>query len=123
MAKSQTPKKKNVKKIPTVIDARRKLIVYKPPPCPDGACVDCHAQHKPEEPHNPMSAHYQLSFHRKNGRWATWKDAIDHCLPNMKEWWINALKAKKAWNEPTKAQLETQRKFKSQKILKQDYFK
>jgi len=54
------------------------------PPKP-GVCQECAVDHKPGEPHNPGSMYYQYKFHGEHGRWPTWKDAIAHCEPELRE--------------------------------------
>lgn len=48
-------------------------------------CQECGLGHKPGEPHDPESLHYQLHFHTRNGRLPTWTDAMAHCLPDVRQ--------------------------------------
>lgn len=59
-----------------------------------GLCEVCGVKHEPESPHNAQSLFYQYNFYDKNGRWPTWKDAMEHCEPMMKGLWIEALMEK-----------------------------
>lgn len=62
-------------------------------PARPGTCEHCAVQHAPEMPHNQQSLFWQYSFYGKNGRWPTWVDAMAHCAPEMKEWWVKELSA------------------------------
>ena len=61
-------------------------------PAKKGTCPVCATKHEPEFPHNKDSIFYQMSFYQKNGRWPTWKDAMEHCTEEMKAAWKNELK-------------------------------
>lgn len=61
------------------------------PPAPN-VCQQCAMDHDPEFPHNQQSLFWKYWFYSENGRWPTWKDAMDHCSDQMKEHWIHALK-------------------------------
>lgn len=58
---------------------------------PPGCCAECAVKHEPTQPHNQQSLFYQYSFREKHGRWPTWKDAMEHCAPEVKAAWIAAL--------------------------------
>lgn len=60
---------------------------------PEGTCPECAVKHDPEQPHNKDSLAYQYKFYDKHGRWPTWKDAMEHCSDEVKEFWIQNLKA------------------------------
>lgn len=62
------------------------------PPKP-GTCAECAVAHAPEQPHNQESMFYQNNFYGKHGRWPTWKDALEHCSPEVKARWTLELKA------------------------------
>jgi hypothetical protein len=59
---------------------------------PPGTCPMCATKHDPELPHNQQSLTWQYKFYDQNGRWPTWKDAMDHCPDDIKTQWIEALK-------------------------------
>lgn len=61
---------------------------------PEGTCPVCVTAHDPKMPHNQQSLAYQYKFYDENGRWPTWKDAMEHCSEEMKEMWREALKEK-----------------------------
>lgn len=61
-------------------------------PAKEGTCPICAVNHEPGLPHNKDSMFYQMSFYRENGRWPTWKDAMEHCTEEMKSMWTNELK-------------------------------
>lgn len=54
-------------------------------------CQECATKHDPRMPHNQQSLFYQYDFYGKHGRWPTWKDAMEHCTPEMKAAWTKAL--------------------------------
>lgn len=59
-----------------------------------GKCQECAVEHDPVEPHNRDSMYYNVKFYNLHDRWPTWKDAMAHCTPEMKEAWIDALAEK-----------------------------
>lgn len=59
---------------------------------PEGTCPMCGINHPEGQPHNPQSLAYQYKFYDEHGRWPTWKDAMEHCADDVKEFWISALK-------------------------------
>lgn len=61
-------------------------------PAKEGTCPICATIHEPELPHNKDSLFYQMSFYQQNGRYPTWKDAMEHCSEEMKVAWTDALK-------------------------------
>lgn len=63
------------------------------PPHPD-LCQTCATKHSIEHAHNAESMYYQMIFKKKYGRWPTWKDAIAHCSPEIKNYWIKNLREK-----------------------------
>lgn len=60
------------------------------PPRP-GTCPECAVEHAPDMPHNKDSLYYQMKFRQKNGRFASWEDAMAHCSETMKAYWRQAL--------------------------------
>jgi predicted RNA-binding protein with PUA-like domain len=60
------------------------------PPKP-GVCQECASDHPEEYPHNQNSLYYQYKFFDENGRWPTWKDAMEHCDEETKLKWSEAL--------------------------------
>lgn len=69
-------------------------------PPPSGVCQQCGVNHPPEQPHDALSMHYQYWFYGKHGRWPTWKDAIQHCTPEVQACWEAELQKRKAWTAP-----------------------
>jgi hypothetical protein len=61
---------------------------------PDGTCPECAVAHDPAMPHNRDSLCYQYKFYDSHGRWPTWKDAMEHCTPEIQEFWTAALEEK-----------------------------
>jgi len=59
---------------------------------PEGICPICATKHEKVQPHNQQSLAYQYKFYDKHGRWPTWKDAMEHCPEEIKEFWISELK-------------------------------
>ncbi len=59
-----------------------------------GKCQQCAVDHTPEQAHNASSLHYQYWFRKQYDRWPTWKDAIEHCPPKIKEFWEKQLKSR-----------------------------
>lgn len=62
------------------------------PPSPD-KCQQCATKHIPEQAHNGDSLFYKYWFMKQYERWPTWKDAIEHCPPKIKEFWEKHLTA------------------------------
>jgi hypothetical protein len=60
-------------------------------PAPEGTCPECATPHEVGEPHNAQSLHYQYTFHKREGRWPTWADAMTHCSPETRETWTQGL--------------------------------
>lgn len=58
----------------------------------EGACPLCGVEHNPEFPHNKDSLTYQYKFYDEHGRWPTWKDAMEHCTDEMKQFWLEELR-------------------------------
>ncbi len=56
-----------------------------------GVCQVCGKDHSPDMPHDAQSLYYQYAFYAERKRWPNWKDAMEHCTPEMKELWIQAL--------------------------------
>ena len=56
-----------------------------------GTCPECGVKHDPEQPRNKDSLCYQYKFYDKNGRFPTWKDAMQHCPDAVKIFWIEEL--------------------------------
>ncbi len=63
------------------------------PPKP-GVCQECATDHEPYLPHNNQSLYYQYKFHRENGRFPTWDDAMAHCDEPIKKYTLEVLKEK-----------------------------
>lgn len=63
------------------------------PPAPD-KCQKCAVEHDDEMPHDQTSLHWQYWFYGQHGRWPTWNDALAHCIPEIKEQWIEGLKSR-----------------------------
>lgn len=61
---------------------------------PPGTCPMCAVKHDPGQPHNRDSLTYQYKFYDEHGRWPTWADAMAHCTPEVKEYWVQALTAR-----------------------------
>lgn len=61
------------------------------PPANPNACGECAVIHTPEEPHNRDSLHYQYVVYQRTGRWPTWRDALAHCPPRIREMWTQLL--------------------------------
>lgn len=59
---------------------------------PPGTCPVCAVEHPPEEPHW-MSFYYIYRFYDEHGRVPTWEDAMGHCGPEMREEWMDKLRA------------------------------
>ena len=60
-------------------------------PAKEGTCPECATAHDMSQPHNQQSLFYQYKFFNENGRWPTWKDAMEHCSPDIKKFWIMKL--------------------------------
>jgi hypothetical protein len=60
-------------------------------PAKEGTCPICAVNHEPELPHNKDSLFYQMTFYQNNGRFPTWKDAMEHCSDEMKALWTHEL--------------------------------
>lgn len=58
---------------------------------PPGTCPKCAVKHEPELPHNQQSIFWNYWFYEQNGRWPTWKDAMEHCTEEVKARWTQAL--------------------------------
>lgn len=69
-------------------------------PAGPGKCPQCAIAHEPEQAHNAQSLFYQYHFYARRGRWPTWKDAVEHCPPHIREHWEKELKQAGAWTEP-----------------------
>lgn len=63
-------------------------------PAKEGTCPICAVSHEAELPHNKDSLFYQMLFYQQNGRYPTWKDAMEHCTEEMKKAWTDALAEK-----------------------------
>lgn len=62
-------------------------------PAPD-LCQTCAWKHEPDMPHNRDTLYYQTKFNLNKKRWPTWRDAMAHCTPEMKQSWANLLREK-----------------------------
>lgn len=67
------------------------MMLLRPDP---NVCQKCAVDHDPEQPHNQQSLYWQYWFYGKNGRWPTWEDAMAHCTDEVKQYWIDALRAR-----------------------------
>lgn len=56
-----------------------------------GVCQACAVDHKPAEPHNQQSLHWQYWFYAHNGRWPEWPDALAHCTDELYAFWRREL--------------------------------
>lgn len=74
----------------------RRMTLLPPPP---DRCQECGADHSPEEAHNAESVYYQCRFHERTGRWPTWRDAVAHCAPQVREAWEAELRRLGVWPE------------------------
>lgn len=63
------------------------------PPSPD-KCQQCAVEHHPDQAHSKDSMFYQYWFRKQHDRWPTWKDAIEHCPPKIKEFWERELEVR-----------------------------
>lgn len=61
---------------------------------PKDICPVCAKVHDPKKPHFQNSPIYQCKFYDEHGRIPTWKDAMEHCSPDIKELWQQSLKDK-----------------------------
>lgn len=61
------------------------------PPAPN-ACQVCATKHPPELPHNPQSLYWAMAAQMQGKPTPTWKIAMEHCTPEMKERWTAELK-------------------------------
>lgn len=61
------------------------------PPAAD-KCQQCAVKHSPEQPHDGNSMFYQYYFRKQHDRWPTWKDAMEHCSPEMRKFWEEKLR-------------------------------
>lgn len=58
-------------------------------------CQECAVDHLPDQPHNAQSMFYRTKFAMENNKKSpTWLDAISHCSKEVREFWMNELKAK-----------------------------
>lgn len=62
------------------------------PPAKD-KCQQCAVKHDEQQAHDANSLYYQFWFKKQHDRFPTWNDAIDHCSPEVKEFWKKQLKA------------------------------
>lgn len=58
----------------------------------NGECSQCGVLHHPDEPHNLQSLYYQYAFRAEHDRWPTWVDAMEHCTPETRSLWTEALR-------------------------------
>ena len=72
-------------------------------PCAAGQCLECACKHAPDQPHDAQSLYYQYWFLAKHDRWPTWKDALAHCFPSVRDAWEKALRERGLWKEPVTA--------------------
>lgn len=57
-----------------------------------GKCPVCATKHDPADPHDPNSLFYQIGFWKRNRRFPSWADAMEHCSPMTKLVWMDKLK-------------------------------
>lgn len=57
-----------------------------------GRCPVCAGTHDQEQPHNKDSFYYRMKFWQKHGRYPNWIDAMEHCPPDVKQWWMEELR-------------------------------
>lgn len=69
-------------------------------PAKPGTCPRCATAHPQDQPHNNQSLYWQYRFYSQRGRWPTWKDAIEHCAPEVRAAWEKELRKLGAWSEP-----------------------
>lgn len=69
---------------PSVIEAKMM-------PAPEGTCALCAHPHDESQPHNAQSLFYQMRFQAEHGRAPDWRDAMQHCEPDVKRLWKEAL--------------------------------
>jgi len=62
------------------------------PPAKD-KCQQCAVKHEEGQAHDGNSLYYQYWFMKLYKRWPTWSDAVEHCSPEVKEFWKKQLKA------------------------------
>jgi hypothetical protein len=67
-------------------------------PAKAGTCEECAVAHKPSEPHNKDSLHYQYHFYGRHGRWPKWSDAIAHCGEKRRALWEKELRRAGVWS-------------------------
>lgn len=72
-------------------DPRGKQATWTLRSAPPGVCSQCAVDHVPETAHNQQSLHWQYAFYAEHDRWPTWHDAMRHCTPEMKEFWLERL--------------------------------
>jgi hypothetical protein len=86
--------KRQAPKRAAVADAAAEIPInsgaYLLPPRPD-VCQACAVKHSPEQPHNQQSLYWQYWFHGKHQRWPTWADAMAHCEPDIRQFWVSEL--------------------------------
>ncbi len=63
-------------------------------PPAEGTCPECGVEHEPELPHNQQSLFYQYKFYNEHDRWPTWKDAMEHCSEEVKQFWTDELRSR-----------------------------
>lgn len=56
-------------------------------------CQVCGTNHDSETPHDKTNTYYQIQFHREQGRYPTWADAMAHCNEEMQQLWRQSLLA------------------------------
>lgn len=73
-----------------------------------GTCQECGFLHNPKLPHNLDTLYYQYSFKKKNKRWPTWEDAIEHCSDVVKKHTIAIFEERKIdWRNHDKTTKKT----------------
>src|SRR5688572_1045122 len=63
-------------------------------------CSVCGDRHEPWDAHDATSPDYHRAFREKHGRNPSWMDALAHCSPIIKLYWVLQLKEQGMWREP-----------------------
>lgn len=63
------------------------------PPAPED-CQECARHHEPDQPHDPQSLYWRTKRNIEGRSAPTWKEAMEHCSPEMKAAWVEALAEK-----------------------------
>lgn len=60
------------------------------PPAKD-RCQECAVKHEPDQPHDATSMFYGTKRRIEGHKTANWKDAMEHCTPQVREHWTSEL--------------------------------